>query len=594
MQQDDDEESVDRRSEAVGGNGKDPAGSRPDAGRAPGSSEPDRLVRVLADLPAVRRTFDYTVPRRFRDVIAVGGRVRVDLHGRRVAGWVTEVDVDPTPGVVAKPLARWSGVGPPASVVRLAEWAAWRWAGPVSSFLGTASPERVVRALPPAPETAGTPSSPGGGAVGLVDAALRAGPRAVVRLPPGLDALLVVEELVYRRGAQGMLVVAASHRRADAAAARLRSRGVPVAQLPDDWARCAAGGVVTVGTRVAAWAPVPEVRTVVVLDAHEEAHREERTPTWSAVEVAAERGRRDGAAVVLVSACPTVSLTEGATVVAPPRPLEWRGWPLVEVVDRREDDPRTGLFSERLRHALVEVLEGPEGRAVCILNRTGRVPLLACRHCGSLARCARCGAAVALVRQPAPGRDGPEDEWLSCRRCGEQRPVICAVCDGTGIRSLRMGVARAAEELSALVGHPAVELTADSGAEVVEAAEQARLVVGTDAALHRLSGATLVCLLDLDQHLLAPRFGAAEEALALMARAARLLGARDRGGRLLVQTRLPDHDAVRAAARADPGLLSAPERGLRAALRLPPFGALALLRGAGAEQMAGHLASSPG
>jgi primosomal protein N' len=49
-----------------------------------------------------------------------------------------------------------------------------------------------------------------------------------------------------------------------------------------------------------------------------------------------------------------------------------------------------------------------------------------------------------------------------------------------------------------------------------------------------------------------------------------------------VQTRIPDHEVLRAAVHADPTLLALPERGLRLSLGLPPFGALALLRGPGA------------
>ena len=213
---------------------------------------------------------------------------RVELHGRRVGGWVTEDDVAPTPGVVAKPLALSSGMGPPPSVVRLAEWAAWRWAGPVASFLRTSSPERVVRSLPSPVRTAVPPSSPGGGAVELVDAALASGPRAVMRLPPALDAVLLVEDIVHRTGPDGVLVLAPSHRRAAAIESRLRDRGVPVALLPDGWDRSAAGGSVSVGTRVVAWAPIPQARAAVVLDAHDEAYREQRAPTWSATDVVVE------------------------------------------------------------------------------------------------------------------------------------------------------------------------------------------------------------------------------------------------------------------------------------------------------------------
>ena len=540
-----------------------------------------RIVRVVPDVPAIHRRFDYSVPPALAGIVTVGSRVRVPLHGRRVGAWVVEDDVTPDPGVHPVDLAASSGLGPPPSLVAVAEWAAWRWAGPVSSFLGTASPSRVVRTLgPPLPIEAVPIDSPGGGSVALVDEVLDGGGPSVVRLAPVLDSSLVVLEIVHRIGADGVLVVTASRVRAEHLATRLRAAGVPVALLPDDWAAARRGGCVTVGTRAAAWGPVERVTAAVVLDAHDEAHREERSPTWSAVDVVVERGRRDGAPVVLVTPCPPLVLTEGRRLVVTERALERRGWPVVEVVDRTDDDPRTGLFSERLAIAARAELDRPDGRVVCVLNRKGRIRVLACRNCGELARCTRCGGAVAQAE--AGG-------GLVCGRCGEVRPAVCAACDSTKLKSLRIGVARATEELAALLATPAVELTADTGP--AEALDGARLVVGTEAALHRVDRAGLVVFLEFDQHLLAPRFGAGEEALALLARAARLVGSRGGTGRLLVQTRVPDHEALGAAVRGDPGILADAERPVRRQLGLPPFGALALLKGPGAPAYADLLAT---
>ena len=98
-------------------------------------------------MAAVPKLFDYAVPARWKDTVTVGTRVRVVLHGRRVGGWVVEDNVSPPEGVAPADLAQWSGWGPPAPVVALAEWAAWRWAGPVPFFLGVASPLRPVRRL---------------------------------------------------------------------------------------------------------------------------------------------------------------------------------------------------------------------------------------------------------------------------------------------------------------------------------------------------------------------------------------------------------------------------------------------------------------
>jgi primosomal protein N' (replication factor Y) len=118
----------------------------------------------------------------------------------------------------------------------------------------------------------------------------------------------------------------------------------------------------------------------------------------------------------------------------------------------------------------------------------------------------------------------------------------------------------------------------------------ARVLVGTEAVLRRVDRADVVAFLELDQELLAPRYRAAEQALALLARAARLVGGRDRGGRLLLQTRLPRHEVIDAALHADPGRLAAVEGERRRALRYPPDTALALVAG---EASAAFVAALP-
>ena len=142
-------------------------------------------------------------------------------------------------------------------------------------------------------------------------------------------------------------------------------------------------------------------------------------------------------------------------MVTTPRGLERRGWPTVEVVDRSGDDPRTGLYSERLVIAARSVLTRPEGRVVCVLNRTGRVRILACADCGALARCEVCGGAVGQAEAKGP---------LVCSRCGATRPPLCAACDSARLKVVRVGVSRATEELAALLGTMAVEVTSERDA----------------------------------------------------------------------------------------------------------------------------------
>ncbi|MBO0886462.1 MAG: hypothetical protein J2O38_03635, partial [Acidimicrobiales bacterium] len=131
--------------------------------------------------------------------------------------------------------------------------------------------------------------------------------------------------------------------------------------------------------------------------------------------------------------------------------------------------------------------------------------------------------------------------------------------------------------------------------EEVTAASAARegplgpLVVGTEALLHRANGARAVVFLDFDQEMLVGRLRAGEEALALLARAARLVGEREAGGRLVVQTRVPGHPVLLSALHADPGRLAETEVSTRQVLQMAPPVALALASGAGAASFVEEL-----
>jgi primosomal protein N' (replication factor Y) len=310
---------------------------------------------------------------------------------------------------------------------------------------------------------------------------------------------------------------------------------------------------------------MPALAAVVVVDGHDEGYQEERAPTWHARDVAVERARRAGVPCTIISPCPDLAMTAAVpSVELPSREEERAGWPVLDVVDRRADDPRTGLFSARFAAALRRA-----DRVVCVLNRKGRARLLACAACGELARCEQCASAVAQT-----------DDGLSCSACGTVRPALCLACGATRMKALRIGVTRVRDELEALAGRPVGEVTAET-----DYLPNAAVLVGTEAVLHRAGTADLVAFLDFDQELLAPRYRAAEQALALLARAGRLVGGRRDGARVLVQTRLPKHEVLDAALHADPGRLHAAEAARRQVLRFPPFAALALVSGPAAPDL---------
>jgi len=556
------------------------------------------VATVAPDITGVDKCFDYEIPPALAERAVCGAVVRVPLQGRRVRGWIVGVGSTPTPGVTLRAIADVVSLGPPAAVVELARFGAWRYAGRIRPFLVAASPPSIVRSLPPPGWSAPArfQADPPNGVAGAIAAAVErsfALASAVLRLPPAAPRLDVIVAVLDRLGVRAsggrdLLVLTPERRDADTLGRRLERLGRSVAVLPEQWAGAASGGRVVVGSRAAVMAPAADLGAIVVLDAHGEAYTDERSPTWNAAVLAVERARRAGIPCLLVSACPTLELLELGGIVELPRSLERAGWPPLEVIDRRGDDPRSGRYSPRLAPLLAAALdEHPELPALCVLNRVGRARLLACGSCGEMIRCARCGGALAEGPPPPPGSAAT----LNCTTCQSSVAKLCSHCGSTRLKTLRVGVSRAREELAALTGREVIEVSGPAPDELPDV--RGRLVIGTQAALHRLRAASIVVFLDFDQELLATRFTAGEDALALIARAARLVGARDLAspasrapGRIAVETRLPDHEVIRAALHGDPTLASRPEAGRRHELGLPPARSLALVSGDGATALA--------
>lgn len=526
-----------------------------------------RVARVIPDVTGLDKEFDYLVPDGLD--VSVGARVRVPLHGRRVAGWVVALDPPDAPVALSrlKPIVAVSSLGPSQDAIDLARWASVRWAASrLRPFLVTASPPTNVGGVPGPRRSAVTPAPVDDAAAGLL--ALGGG---MLRVTPTAD---VVPVLLAAAALGPVLVVTPSVDRARLEAARLRRAGVSVALVPNEWAAAAGGVDIVIGARAAAWAPCPSLAAVVVVDEHDESLQEERSPTWHGRDVAVERARRAGVPVLLTSPCPTVNglAAVGDRLVRPAIDDARAGWPLVQVVDRSRDEPwKTSLVTS----PLITHLRDPERTVVCVHNTPGRARILACRSCRTLARCGVCDAAVGL----------DDDGSLSCRRCGTVRPPVCLSCGASAFANLKPGVTRLREELEAAAGRPVVAVTGSDN----EPPAPAGVYVGTEAVLHRVPAADVVAFLDIDAELLAPRYRAAEQAMALLVRGARVAGSRSNGGRLLVQTFLPNHEVVRAALLTDPGRLVEPERARRQMLGLPPFAALAAISGTGSDDVAAAL-----
>lgn len=567
-------------------------------------------ISVLPDVTGIDRQFSYLVPADIK--VSPGMIVRVNLAGRKVRAWVLEDWVEVPDRIDLKPILSVASLALSGPLIELARFASWRYAGRLRPFLLAGSPPRLLRENDLAANSQSDVLSnveldPADPVVALTRDLFEHG-GGVLQLPPNAQRLSVVKTIISllrsaTSQARSLLVIVPERRDAETLSNRLGRHGHHCAVLPEDFSRAYIGASIVIGTRNGIFGPVRDLGAIVVLDGQAESYVDERAPTWSAVVVAQERARRAGVQCIVTSPAPPLTLVGDTEPVMLSRSIERTNWPLVEIMDRRGDDPRSGLYASGLAEIIRGALRQDVRPVACVLHRTGRLRLLACNSCGEIARCEKCQGAMRQLAKPgsldASGK--PQATPLVCSLCDEKRPMICAVCYSGTLRTLRVGVSRAAEELRALVGEPTRLVTAEAKNDVPQSRDEAdaRIIVGTEAVLHRLSAASLVVFLDFDQHLLAPHFGASEEALNLLVLAGRLVGARGHHGagayprRLVIQSRMPLHEVLRAASEGDPTSLRISERIRRRELNLPPYSALAIVSGEAGGQLAEHLTANP-
>ena len=393
------------------------------------------------------------------------------------------------------------------------------------------------------------------------------------------------------------------------------------------WYDIAAGRApVVVGARSAVFSPIPNLGLIVVDEEHDAAYKQEESPRYHGRDVAVMRGKLAEAPVVLASATPSLESYHAAragryellqmTTRATQSPL-----PSVELIDLRDpgvrfrDDaprPRDGdgerqqppplLLSPPLEDALVENYRAGE-QSLVFLNRRGFARFLQCDDCGRVEDCPHCSVSLTFHRSRGQA---------TCHHCGYSRNPT-ANCPDCG--AALIGKSFGTEQVEAALGQllPAARVarldrdtgsSADFVQDTLAAWRDGELdvLVGTQmiAKGHDAPGVTLIGVVLADASLHFPDFRASERTFQLLAQVAGRAGRGAKPGRVLVQTRNPEHPSLVTATQHDFPRFADAELRSRAELDYPPFGRLArvVLEGdadrveRSAEALGAHLRSA--
>ncbi|MES2695515.1 MAG: primosomal protein N' [Verrucomicrobiota bacterium] len=367
----------------------------------------------------------------------------------------------------------------------------------------------------------------------------------------------------------------------------------------DGWLALATGEArVVVGARSAIFAPVQNLRLVVIDEEHEPAYKQDETPRYHGRDVAVMRAKLAEAVCLLGSATPSLeSFTNVEAgkyrLLQLTQRVDARKLPFIDIVDMKiEAMKQRGLptLSGRLVRAMQDRFAKKE-QTILFINRRGYSSSMLCTKCGHVEECVHCSITMTYHRS---------DEMLRCHLCAAERPAParCPKCGAPDIRWRGLGTQRVEESVKRVLPRARIERmdtdTMSKKNRFREVLSQFRsgkidVLVGTQMIGKGLDfpNVTLVGLIDADISMHIPDFRANERTFQLLVQVAGRAGRGDRAGEVIVQTFTPEAEPIQFSRHADFAGFAASELKIRKEFSYPPYRHLIhhLFRGPNPEKL---------
>jgi primosomal protein N' (replication factor Y) len=360
----------------------------------------------------------------------------------------------------------------------------------------------------------------------------------------------------------------------------------------DQWHQIKNGDYdIVIGPRSAVFAPLSNIGLIIIDEEHEWSYKQQgKSPRYHARRTALARAKLSNATVVLGSATPDVESYYLAQkgyyrlLELPHRitPRADSSLPAIMLVDMRKElkEGNRSIFSRALSQAIQSVIAKKE-QVILFYNRRGAASLVQCRDCGLVINCRHCN--LPLTQHPA-------ENSLLCHHCGFRTAITknCPQCGGAKIKFTGQGTQSLEEEVAATFPTASYlrwdsDTTRQKNAHhnIMKDIKSGRtdIIIGTQMVAKGLDipQVTLVGVINADTALTLPDFRASERTFQLLSQVAGRAGRGILGGKVIIQTYLPDNYAIQAATAHSYTSFYNKEVKYRLQLGNPPFKQLATL-----------------
>ncbi len=342
---------------------------------------------------------------------------------------------------------------------------------------------------------------------------------------------------------------------------------------------------IIIGTRSAVFTPFANLGLIIVDEEHDLSFKQQDSFRYHARDVAIMRAHLNHIPIVLGSATPSLETLHNAEQ----KRYEYlclktragnASLPQFHMLDIRHVQLEQGL-SQSLLTEMKQHLENGD-QVMLFLNRRGFAPMLLCDACGWMVKCKRCDVRMTYHFKTAR---------LHCHHCDAQKNLVkkCENCGALDLHAVGQGTERIEKILAThFANYSIARIDRDSTRRKgsmenvltrIQNGEH-QILIGTQmlAKGHHFPNVTLVAIIDADSGFFSADFRALERMGQLLLQVAGRAGRDEKAGKVLIQTRHPDHPLLHQLLKQGYQPFSTTLLKERNQAELPPFAFFALFR----------------
>lgn len=340
---------------------------------------------------------------------------------------------------------------------------------------------------------------------------------------------------------------------------------------------------IVLGARSALFLPFAKLGLVIVDEEHDPSFKQfDPAPRYNARDTAIMLAYMHGAKTLLGSATPAIDTYYKALggkygLVKLTGRYGGAHVPEIEIVNMARERQRKMVKGSFAISTIDEIKSAVEQgkQAIVFHNRRGFAPMARCTQCQYIPKCTRCDVSLTYHKRA---------NTLMCHYCGASYPMpaVCPACKEPTVEIVGYGTERVEDEVEEIFsGARSLRMDLDttrsknSYARIIDtfSSHKADILVGTQMVTKGLDfgDVTVVAVINADAVINYPDFRSAERAYNMLEQVSGRAGRRDNAGKVVIQTRNPEHPVIGFLRSHDYDAFYAHEIEERRAFSYPPF-----------------------